>query len=68
MGGVPHHHSAAGDGFTVKVAQLLTVDAAGTTVSPVFTRTAAMPPPSPVVAIVTLMPSYLWVRKKTDWI
>ena len=52
--------STVGDGFAVEVAQLLTVDAAGTTVRPVFfMRMAAMSTPSPMVAVMALMP-YLW--------
>ena len=60
MRGLPH--SAVGDALTVEVAQLLTVNAAGTTLRLVFMRTAAMLPPSPVVVIVSLMPD-LWITK-----
>ena len=59
VGRVPHS-SAAGDGLTVEVAQLLTIDAAGTATvrgTVVVVRAATMsPPPSPVLAVVVLMP------------
>ena len=64
VGRVPHSASA-GDGLAVEVAQLLTVDAAGSAAmwGTVVVRAAAMPPPpSPVLAVMMLMPD-LRVRK-----
>ena len=58
VGRVPHS-AAAGDGLAVEVAQLLTVDAAGTATvrgTVVVGRAAAIAPPPPVASVMVMMP------------